>query len=129
VSRTGRTRALGYNFRKALPQGSGDNRVMSYYRRHVFFCCNKRDPGEKCCADLGAFEMQKYAKGRIKALGMSGKDNVRINKSGCLDRCEEGPIIVVYPEAVWYTYVDREDIDEIIDKHVVGGEIVERLRI
>ena len=73
--------------------------------------------------------MQKYAKGRIKDLGLAGTGKVRINKAGCLDRCEEGPVLVVYPEAVWYTYVDRSDIDEIIDRHIVGGEIVERLRI
>ena len=102
---------------------------MSYYQRHVFFCCNKRDPPEKCCADAGALEMQKYAKGRVKALGLSGKGQVRINKAGCLDRCEEGPCVVVYPEGVWYTYVDRHDIDEIIDSHVVGGKVVDRLRI
>jgi (2Fe-2S) ferredoxin len=102
---------------------------MSYYRRHVFFCCNKRDPPEKCCADAGALEMQAYAKGRIKALGLDGKGSVRVNKAGCLDRCEEGPCIVVYPDAVWYSYVDREDIDEIIDRHIVKGEIVERLLI
>jgi (2Fe-2S) ferredoxin len=102
---------------------------MSYYQRHVFVCCNQRDPPEKCCADAGAGAMQGYAKGRIKALGLNGKGQVRINKAGCLDRCEEGPVLVVYPDAVWYTYVDREDIDEIIDRHVVGGEVVERLRI
>jgi (2Fe-2S) ferredoxin len=102
---------------------------MSYYHRHVFFCCNKREPPEKCCANAGAVEMQAYAKGRIKALGLNGKGQVRINKAGCLDRCEEGPIVVVYPEAVWYTYVDRDDIDEIIDRHIVKGEIVERLLI
>ena len=102
---------------------------MSYYRRHVFFCCNQRDPPERCCATNDALEMQQYAKKRIKALGLSSKDRVRINKAGCLDRCEEGPVIVVYPEEVWYTYVDRQDIDEIIDRHLVGGEIVERLRI
>ena len=102
---------------------------MSYYRRHVFFCCNQRDPPEKCCANAGALDMRGYAKARIKALGLNGQDNVRINQSGCLDRCDEGPIVVVYPEAVWYTYVDRDDIDEIIDRHVVGGEVVERLKI
>ncbi len=102
---------------------------MSYYRRHVFFCCNRRDPPEACCADHGSPELQAYAKERIKALGESGKGRVRINKSGCLDRCEEGPVLVVYPDAVWYTYVDRADIDEIIERHVLGGEIVERLRI
>ena len=102
---------------------------MSYYRRHVFFCTNQRDAPEKCCANAGAAEMQKYAKDRAKALGVTGPGKVRINKAGCLDRCEEGPCVVVYPDAVWYTYVDRADIDEILEKHVVGGEVVERLRI
>ncbi len=52
-----------------------------------------------------------------------------MNKAGCLDRCDEGPVMVVYPEGVWYTYVDISDVDEIIDSHLVGGEIVERLRL
>ena len=102
---------------------------MSYYRHHVFFCCNLREAPERCCATSNANEMQQYAKKRIKELGLAGKGKVRINKAGCLDRCDEGPVIVVYPEEVWYTYVDRDDIDEIIDRHVIGGEIVERLRI
>ena len=102
---------------------------MSYYKHHVFFCCNQRDPPERCCANSDALALAAYAKQRIKALGLSGPGRVRINKAGCLDRCEEGPVIVVYPEEVWYTYVDKDDIDEIIDRHVVGGEIVERLRI
>ncbi len=102
---------------------------MSYYQRHVFFCCNQRDPPEKCCADAGAIELRNYAKQRVKLLGLSGKGKVRINQAGCLDRCEEGPVLVVYPDATWYTYVDRSDIDEIIDRHVLGGEIVARLRI
>jgi (2Fe-2S) ferredoxin len=102
---------------------------MSYYRRHVFFCCNKRDGPEACCATHDAAGMQSYAKQRIKELGLNGHGNVRINKAGCLDRCEEGPVIVVYPEAIWYTYVDRDDIDEIIDSHVVHGRVVERLKI
>ena len=54
---------------------------------------------------------------------------VRVNPSGCLDRCEEGPVIVVYPEEIWYTYVDKEDIDEIIEQHLINGKVVERLRI
>jgi (2Fe-2S) ferredoxin len=102
---------------------------MSYYRRHVFFCCNQRQPPEKCCANAGAADMQKYAKQRVKALGISGPGEVRINKAGCLDRCTEGPVLVVYPDAVWYTYVDKHDIDEIIDSHIVHGRVVERLKI
>jgi (2Fe-2S) ferredoxin len=102
---------------------------MSYYDKHVFFCCNQRDNGERCCNDAGSSRLRDYAKGRIKALKLSGEGKVRINQSGCLDRCEEGPVMVVYPEAVWYTYVDQSDIDEIIDEHIVNGRIVARLRI
>jgi (2Fe-2S) ferredoxin len=102
---------------------------MSYYERHAFFCCNTRAAPEACCSNHGAAELRAYAKERIKALGMSGKGAVRINQAGCLDRCEEGPVLVIYPEAIWYTYVDRSDIDEIIDRHIVRGEIVDRLRI
>jgi (2Fe-2S) ferredoxin len=73
--------------------------------------------------------MRDYAKAQVKELKLSGPGKVRVNAAGCLDRCEEGPVIVVYPEEVWYTYVDRDDIDEIISEHLVNGRIVERLRI
>ncbi|MCU0803928.1 MAG: (2Fe-2S) ferredoxin domain-containing protein [Burkholderiales bacterium] len=102
---------------------------MSYYDKHVFFCCNQRKPGESCCENHHADELRDYAKGRVKALGLAGKGKVRINKAGCLDRCEEGPVIVVYPEEVWYTYVDKADIDEIVEEHLQNGRVVERLRI
>ena len=102
---------------------------MSHYKHHVFFCLNEREEGAACCGRHHAADMQQHAKERIKALGLSGAGKVRINKSGCLDRCDEGPCIVVYPEAVWYTYVDLHDIDEIIDSHLVNGRIVDRLRI
>ena len=102
---------------------------MSHFSHHVFFCCNQRAPGEACCQDHGAAELRAYAKDRVKALGLAGSGKVRINQAGCLDRCAAGPVLVVYPEAVWYTYVDREDIDEIIDEHLVHGRPVQRLRI
>lgn len=102
---------------------------MSYYQHHVFFCCNQRTNGEQCCNDHQSSDMRGYAKDRIKALQLNGKGSVRINQSGCLDRCTEGPVIVVYPEEIWYTYVDKDDIDEIIDEHLVHGRVVERLRI
>jgi (2Fe-2S) ferredoxin len=102
---------------------------MSYYQRHVFFCCNQRDNGAACCNNHGAQTLRDYAKARIKQLGLAGKGSVRVNQAGCMDRCQEGPVIVVYPEEVWYTYVDQEDIDEIIDEHLVNGRVVERLRI
>lgn len=102
---------------------------MSYYKHHIFFCVNKREDGSACCQNFDAQTMRDYAKERVKALGLAGKGGVRVNTAGCLDRCGEGPVIVVYPEAVWYTYVDHEDIDEIIEKHLVQGQVVERLQI
>ena len=100
-----------------------------YYRHHVFFCTNQREGGATCCNNRGAQAMRDYAKERTKALNITGKGGVRINNAGCLDRCEEGPVIAVYPQGVWYTYVDQEDIDEIIDEHLVHGRVVERLKI
>ena len=101
-----------------------------FYEHHVFFCLNQRQPGERvCCADKGAQAAQEHAKKRIKQLGLASPGKVRINKAGCLERCEEGPVVVIYPQGTWYTYVDNEDIDEIIDSHIVGGKIVDRLKI
>jgi (2Fe-2S) ferredoxin len=99
---------------------------MSFFKRHAFICTNERPNGEDCCHKLGATELFAHAKARTK-----GEDyrDIRVNKAGCLGRCLEGPVMVIYPEAVWYTFVDKEDMDEIIDKHLLGGEIVERLKI
>lgn len=102
---------------------------MSHYSHHVFFCLNRRDDGRECCAARDAERLQAYAKDRIKQLGLAGPGKIRVNKAGCLDRCELGPVLVVYPEAIWYTYVDEKDIDEIIDSHLVGGKPVERLML
>jgi (2Fe-2S) ferredoxin len=102
---------------------------MSYYKHHVFFCLNQRGEGRPSCAAHPAAQLQGYAKERIKKLGLAGQGACRINKAGCLDRCEQGPVMVVYPEATWYTYVDEHDIDEIIDSHLVGGKPVPRLMI
>ena len=102
---------------------------MSHFKHHVFFCCNQREPGETCCNALGATEMQTYAKDRIAQLKMKGEGKVRINKAACLDRCYQGPAMVVYLEAVWYTYVEKEDVEEIIQEHLIHGRVVERLKI
>jgi (2Fe-2S) ferredoxin len=101
----------------------------SYYRYHVFFCINQRTNGEPCCADKGSPALRDYAKQRVKQLGLAGKGGVRVNNAGCMDRCGEGPVIAIYPEGVWYTYVDQEDVDEIIDEHLLHGRVVKRLRI
>ena len=73
--------------------------------------------------------MRAYAKNRVKQLGDQIQSRVRINTAGCLDRCELGPVLVIYPEAIWYRYVDNDDIDEIIDEHLIHGRVVERLKI
>lgn len=105
---------------------------MSHFKHHVFFCTNQREGGIICCGARGADELRNYAKDKIKELGLNKGEAgtvIRINSAGCMDRCDNGPVMVVYPEGVWYTYLDKEDIDEIIDTHLVGGKVVERLKI
>jgi (2Fe-2S) ferredoxin len=110
--------------------GSPDARpVTSYYERHIFFCLNERKNGEECCAQHRAQEGFDRCKSQIKEAGLSGPGKIRVNKAGCLDRCAAGPVAVVYPDAVWYTFVDNEDIDEIVESHLKNGKVVERLLI
>ena len=101
--------------------------AMSYYERHIFFCLNQRDNGEACCAQHAAQASFEHCKTRVKAEKLGGAGRVRVNRAGCLDRCAAGPVAVVYPEAVWYTYVDQLDIDEIVDSHLKCGLVVQRL--
>ena len=103
--------------------------MTNFYKHHVFFCLNQRPNGEACCQDKGAELAFDYMKTRVKKLGLSGEGKVRINRSGCLDRCGEGPIMVIYPEAVWYTFVDNDDIDEIVESHLVNNQVVKRLLV
>lgn len=100
---------------------------MSYFQRHIFFCLNQRAGGENCCANHHAQAGFEHCKVRVKKEGLAGPGQVRVNKAGCLDRCAGGPVAVVYPEGVWYTFVDNADIDEIVDSHLKGGQVVERL--
>lgn len=100
---------------------------MSYYKHHIFFCLNQRRNDEVCCAQHQPQQALDHCKSRVKALGLAGPGGVRVNQAGCLDRCAGGPVAVVYPEAVWYTYVDQHDIDEIVDSHLQHGRVVGRL--
>ncbi|MEE9928389.1 ferredoxin [Microvirgula aerodenitrificans] len=102
---------------------------MSFYSHHVFFCTNQREAGRDCCNNHGASDLLDYAKDRIRELGLKGEGKVRVQKAGCLDRCDLGPVLVIYPEETWYTFIDREDIDEIISEHIVNGRVVERLKL
>ncbi|HVG80984.1 MAG TPA: (2Fe-2S) ferredoxin domain-containing protein [Methylomirabilota bacterium] len=97
-----------------------------FYSTHVFCCTNERPAGHPrgCCKGKGSERLRNYMKARAKELGLK---DVRINASGCLDRCELGPSVVVYPEGVWYSVHTPEDVDEILRVHVIGGGRVERL--
>src|ERR1700761_2182943 len=100
----------------------------SFFKHHIFCCQNVREPGHPrgCCADKGSVELRDYMKDKCKQLGLK---KVRVNTAGCLDRCELGPVMVIYPEGAWYGYKTREDIDEILESHLQGGRPVERLRL
>jgi (2Fe-2S) ferredoxin len=99
----------------------------AYYQRHIFFCLNERKTGEACCASHQAQQAFERCKSQAKDAGLLGPGQVRVNKAGCLDRCSAGPLAVVYPEGVWYSYVDLADIDEIVESHLKNGQVVERL--
>src|SRR5713226_2120351 len=103
--------------------------AMAKFEKHIFICTNQRDASSPrgCCNPDGQGELQKQFKERLKARGLQKR--FRANKAGCLDQCEHGPNIVVYPGAVWYGGVTAADVGEIIDRHIIGGEPVESLRL
>ena len=100
---------------------------MKRYEKHIFVCENKRpaDDPRGCCSDKGSIEIRAKMKERVKQLGL--KPKVRVNSSGCLDACEFGPSIVVYPEQTWYCGVKIDDVEEIIQSHIINNNPVERL--
>jgi (2Fe-2S) ferredoxin len=99
---------------------------MSFYRHHVFFCTNQREPDCVCCGLANASALRDYFKQKVKALKLEG---IRINSAGCLNRCALGPVIVVYPEAVWYRYATVDDLDESLHEHLIHGRPIERLKL
>lgn len=102
---------------------------MAYYKHHIFFCTNKRTDGRACCQDHHAQELRDYLKKKVKEAKLAGPDGVRVNNAGCLDRCGQGPVLVIYPEETWYQYKTKEDIDEIFEQHIQGNKSVKRLSI
>jgi len=102
---------------------------MTYYKYHIFFCLNQRNDGKQCCSDSGAVDQFNYMKQKLKSLNLYGVNLSRVNRAGCFNRCQEGPLLVIYPEETWYRYIDNEDIDEIIEHHICKGKKVKRLLI
>ncbi|WP_019016628.1 (2Fe-2S) ferredoxin domain-containing protein [Elioraea tepidiphila] len=99
-----------------------------YFEAHVFVCCNRRPEGHRrgSCAEKGSEALRDYMKARAKELGLKG---VRVNMAGCLDRCEFGPTMVIYPEGVWYRVRSREEVDAVLEAHLVRGERVPELML
>lgn len=102
---------------------------MKRFEKHIFICENERpeDHPRGCCASKGSKELRQRFKNRLKELGLNS--HIRANVSGCLDACEFGISVVVYPEQVWYGNVTENDIEEIIESHLINNKPVERLKI
>ena len=102
---------------------------MPSFQRHVFVCINERaaDNPKGCCKAKGGIDVRDRLMAELSARGLS--KIIRANNAGCLDQCEAGVTVVVYPEQVWYGHVTVDDIPEIVEKHLIGGEVVERLRL
>lgn len=102
---------------------------MPKFERHIFICGNRREAGHPrgCCDPNGQAELQKLFKQKLAALGLKGR--VRANQAGCLDQCEHGPNVVIYPDEVWYGGITADHVDEIVTEHILEGRPVERLRI
>ena len=100
---------------------------MTGYQRHIFVCTNKREPDDPrgSCSKLGSEALHAFFKQEAKRLNLKGI--VRTNKAGCLDYCAQGPSVVVYPEGVWYRVTSEADVKEIMERHILKGELVERL--
>lgn len=99
-----------------------------YYRLHVFCCTNVRPESHPrgSCARSNSVALRDYMKKQAKTMEIG---RVRVNAAGCLDRCELGPVMVVYPDGIWYRYETEADVDEILESHMKNGIVVERLRL
>lgn len=102
---------------------------VAFYHHHVFFCTNEKLPGKKCCHQGNPLHWREYCKKKLRKLSKHGKGAIRINVSGCLGRCQEGPLLVIYPEGIWYRYRTQSDIDRIIEEHLLKGNPVDDLRL
>lgn len=98
------------------------------YNKHIFICTNQRVNSERpCCGEAHGLELVAAFKKLIKDLGLNA--TVRAQKSGCIETCELGPSVVVYPEGVFYGKVQLSDVEEIVNSHILNNEPVKRLQL
>ncbi|MBP7846859.1 MAG: (2Fe-2S) ferredoxin domain-containing protein [Burkholderiales bacterium] len=99
-----------------------------FYQKHIFFCTNQKPAGNGC-GDFSGESGFDFAKLYLQGLDLWGEGKLRASKSGCLGRCVVGPVCVIYPDSIWYSYVDEKDVREIIDQHLIHNQIVTRLQV
>lgn len=107
----------------------GRNTCMAAYTHHVFVCENRREPGHArgCCESRGAGALRAAFKAELKQAGLAR--TTRANGAGCLDQCEHGPVVVIYPQGIWYGGVRVEDVPRIVSQTLLRGEVLDDLRI
>lgn len=103
--------------------------MKPFYQKHVFFCVNLKEPGKKCCQNANASQFFEYMKSQLQQRNLFGPGLIRVSHSGCLGRCALGPMMVVYPDNIWYSYRTFDDIDAIIEQHLIGQVPVAALQI
>lgn len=100
---------------------------MAKFQKHIFVCCNQRNSARGCCNPDGAQALRQAFKAEVAKRGL--KPEVRANEAGCLDQCEHGPTVVIYPQQIWYGRVTTDDVVRIIEESVIGDEVIEELLI
>jgi (2Fe-2S) ferredoxin len=111
-----------------LTMASAPTASAPYFDVHIFVCCNRRPDGHArgSCAARGSEALRDYMKARVKEMKIP---HARVNMAGCLDRCEDGPCIVIYPAGIWYRVESRHDVDAVLEQYVTGGAQAEALRL
>ena len=101
--------------------------MKNFYKKHIFFCTNQReDKNKRSCGNAEVNELRVYMKEKINKAGLKG---IRVNSSGCLNRCKKGPLMVIYPQGIWFKVTNKEDIDLIIEDYIKNNKLIKKLLI
>ena len=120
---SGNNKGLQAVVKRAIYCGKSEMR----FEKHIFICTNQKGEGKACCGEERGMELVKRFKELISEKGLKGR--VRAQRSGCLDACQQGPALVIYPEGTYYGFVKPEDVERIIDEHIIGGKVIEELEL